>query len=79
MIKRFHKINTGNPRTWAMETENQQAVTSEFKASWGCVRSFLKRSKKERKIKTMQVLWHLTQYQTEQSDVWPAVSEEEEQ
>lgn len=56
MIKRFHKINTDNPSTWEVETENQQAVTSEFKASWGCVRSFLKRNKKERKIKTMQAL-----------------------
>lgn len=53
MIKRFHKINTGNPSTWEVETVDEQV--SEFKASRDYVRSFLKRCKKERKkIKTMQ-------------------------
>lgn len=47
MIKRFHKINTGNPSTWEVETEDEQV--SEFKASRDYVRSFLKRHKKERK------------------------------
>lgn len=47
MIKRFHKINTGNPSTWEVKTEDEQV--SKFKASWDYVRSFLKRSKKERK------------------------------
>lgn len=66
MIKRFHKINTGNPSTWEVETEDEQAVTSrasEFKASRDYVRSFLKRSKKERKKEKQceQALWHQTQ------------------
>lgn len=70
MIKRFHKINTGNPSTWKVETEDEQAVTSrvsEFKASRDYVRSFLKRSKKERKKEKQceQALWHQTQYQTD--------------
>lgn len=70
MIKRFHKINTGNPSTWEVETEDEQAVASrvsEFKASRDYVRSFLKRSKKERKKEKQceQALWHQTQYQTD--------------